>query len=370
MINIRYHIVSIIAVFLALGIGTALGSTFLDQTTVSVLEGNISSAETRIDATNGENDRLRAEVDAARARDQALVQDADVDLLGDRLSDVPVLVVVAPGVETELLDRLRATLTQADADLRGTLELGEGLDLADDIDPALAESVGFEDVDAADPDDVRREVYDRLDAALAAAGSPDRSTPRPDPDDTTTSSTSTTTSSTSTTTTTAPASGPGEVGSSAQPDPDGETPDIVTQLLAADLLRLAPGPGRQGEDPILETTGYRFVFVAPPTSEEADHDVVLGLLPTTPVSRVLGAVVVSSTPEEVGPGVENEEPRPAVVASIRGSEALASRYSTVDNVETFGGLVATVRTLEVIDAAEPGHWGQGDGATAILPPGP
>ena len=31
MINLRYHIVSITAVFLALGIGTALGGTFLDR---------------------------------------------------------------------------------------------------------------------------------------------------------------------------------------------------------------------------------------------------------------------------------------------------------------------------------------------------
>ena len=34
MINLRYHIVSITAVFLALGIGLTLGSTFLDRVTV------------------------------------------------------------------------------------------------------------------------------------------------------------------------------------------------------------------------------------------------------------------------------------------------------------------------------------------------
>ena len=52
MINIRYHIVSITAVFLALGIGVALGSTFLDRVTVNVLDDQISSAENRIRETN------------------------------------------------------------------------------------------------------------------------------------------------------------------------------------------------------------------------------------------------------------------------------------------------------------------------------
>jgi hypothetical protein len=34
MINLRYHIVSLTAVFLAIGIGLAFGSSFLDQATV------------------------------------------------------------------------------------------------------------------------------------------------------------------------------------------------------------------------------------------------------------------------------------------------------------------------------------------------
>ena len=51
MINIRYHIVSITAVFLALGIGVAMGSTFLGKATVDQLKTQISKAEKRIDAT-------------------------------------------------------------------------------------------------------------------------------------------------------------------------------------------------------------------------------------------------------------------------------------------------------------------------------
>ena len=41
MINLRYHIVSVVAVFLALGIGLALGSTFVDSILVNELEDEI-----------------------------------------------------------------------------------------------------------------------------------------------------------------------------------------------------------------------------------------------------------------------------------------------------------------------------------------
>ena len=42
MINLRYHIVSVVAVFLALGIGLALGSTFVDSILVNELEDQVN----------------------------------------------------------------------------------------------------------------------------------------------------------------------------------------------------------------------------------------------------------------------------------------------------------------------------------------
>ena len=51
MINLRYHIVSIIAVFLALAIGVVMGTSFLGKATVDQLKTQISRAESRIDAT-------------------------------------------------------------------------------------------------------------------------------------------------------------------------------------------------------------------------------------------------------------------------------------------------------------------------------
>ena len=51
MINLRYHIVSLTAVFLALAIGVLLGGTYLDKYTVDQLDQSITNAEERIRET-------------------------------------------------------------------------------------------------------------------------------------------------------------------------------------------------------------------------------------------------------------------------------------------------------------------------------
>ncbi|MCB1039855.1 MAG: copper transporter, partial [Acidimicrobiales bacterium] len=167
MINIRYHIVSITAVFLALGIGVALGSTFLDGATVDVLNKNISSAETRIRASNDKIGALEDDLDAARQRDAGLILLGTDRLLGEQLTDQPVLVVAEPGVGDDQLAALLSVLDRSGADLRGTLALRDRLTLTDG-DDALAEAIGLEsDASAAE---LRSAVNAQLVDALAAAG--------------------------------------------------------------------------------------------------------------------------------------------------------------------------------------------------------
>ncbi|MBV9664035.1 MAG: copper transporter, partial [Actinobacteria bacterium] len=43
MINFRYHLVSLTAVFLALAIGIAMGATVVDQATVKLLRSQLES---------------------------------------------------------------------------------------------------------------------------------------------------------------------------------------------------------------------------------------------------------------------------------------------------------------------------------------
>lgn len=360
MINLRYHIVSITAVFLALGIGVALGGTFLDRYTVDVLDRNISSAEERIRDTEDENARLDAEIAAADARDEALIDTGSAELFAGELEALPVLIVSSQGVDGDLLTELRQSLVRADADLRGTLELRDDLDLRDDVDEALAEAVGE---DPSDPDAVRTAVNGELIDALAAAGEPDpEAEGEPDAGGTPGGPTATTGPTTTTTTPGAP-SGGGADEDEDDAGPDGTQPEIVTTLLELDLLRLTPGPGLTEDDPILEQRGYRYVFVGGPGLDPSATRVMASLLPT-PARDGLPAVVVSaSVPVDAG----DEEPTATIVEAVRANDERAAVYSTVDDVEHFTGLSSTILVLRDLGTAETGHYGQAPGASAVLP---
>lgn len=375
MINLRYHIVSITAVFLALGIGTALGGTFLDKYTVDVLDRNIRSAEERIKATNAENSRLEREVSEARGRDESLIRVGGAELLTGHLTDVPMVIVAASGVSTEVLSNLRLAIDQSGADLRGTLELRDALSFDDGVPEDLAALVGVDPTSAT----AASAVVDALRTALIEAGAPaDEPADLGDPDDGDNSATTTTAvtgeegATTSTTavgddgdatTTTSMA---GEESEDMVPvGPDGQQPEIVTALVAADYLRLTPGPGLTGDDPLLEQTGYRYVFVSGPDVDVLGNDLLLKFLPSGPPASILPAVVASGSVPSTGDGADRA---PTAVARIREDNDLARTYTTVDNIETFSGLSATILVSETLGTVEVGHYGQSRGATSILPP--
>ncbi|MEO6987517.1 MAG: copper transporter [Aquihabitans sp.] len=372
MINLRYHIVSITAVFLALGIGVALGGTFLDKYTVDVLDKNIRSAEERIRGTNAENARLEREVAEARARDESLIRVGGTDLFADHLTEVPMVIITASDVSADVLSNLRLSLDQSGADLRGTLELRDALAFTDGVPEDLAALV---DVDPTDKD-AAEAVTDALRTALLEAGAPADVPDDPDvpgdpdgSDDTGTTSTSTSTTTTtapivdgSTTTTLLPGEKPDDVVPSG---PDGQQPEIFTALVAADYLRFTPGPGFTADDPLLEQTGYRYIFVSGPEVDALGNDLLMKFLPSGPPASILPAVVVSASVPTTG---DDEDRAPTAVARVRADNDLTRVYSTVDDVETFSGLVSTVLVAEDLGTVEVGHYGQSRGATSILPP--
>lgn len=378
MINIRYHIVSIAAVFLALGIGTALGSTFLDRYTVNVLDTNIRSAETRIKAANEENRRLNGHLDEAEARDKSLIQAAGLVPLSADLTDVPVLVVAAAGVDQTTVDGVLTTLGRSGADLRGTLQVRSAMRLDQDADKRVVDALTTA---PSSRRGTRTAVYRAVRAALLSSGQPDLTgtgTPSTSPgtvpgDTTPTTVTSTPAPATApvppatdqtTTTTTGSETGQGSIAV-----PDGTQPAIITGLIDADYLRLAPGPGHQAGEPILESAGYRFVFVSAPGLDAADDRSLLDMLPAEASGRALPAVVVSASVPDV---VDPKAPAitPSAVSDVRDSQRLTGLYSTVDNAETFSGLVATVVALDHAGTNAVGHYGQGQGASSVLPPAP
>jgi len=62
MINFRFHLVSLIAVFLALGLGILVGSTVVDQVVVDRLDREIQSVRHDSSAVNNTNNELKGQM--------------------------------------------------------------------------------------------------------------------------------------------------------------------------------------------------------------------------------------------------------------------------------------------------------------------
>ncbi|MCU1355354.1 MAG: uncharacterized protein JWM89_772 [Acidimicrobiales bacterium] len=316
MINFRYHIVSLTAVFLALAVGLAMGTTFLNHATVDQLKRQIRSAERGIDKTNGTNQSLKDDLDRANKDDAALIQDAMSQLLPGQLTDQPVLVVAADGIDRGSLENLRTALTDAGADLRGTLILTGSLrsDAGNDDDLAAA-------VEEA-PGTLRNTLEAKAVSTFATAlrNAADREA-----------------------TSTAGAS------------------QSVQRLLAGGFLRFdAPA----GASPTLDAStvlaggGYRYVFVSGPDPKTPDDEFLLPVVANLAANGPAPIVVASAAT-----GADAETNRTLVVGPIRNDKNLASNISTVDDLERFSGLVATVLAVRDLGAPSRGHYGLGDGAS-------
>src|SRR5690625_2878711 len=120
MINLRYHIVSITAVFLALAIGLALGSTLIQRGIVDTLETRLDELGERLDRTDGENADLRDEISDRDDFDRQVAESRD-PLLAGHLADQPVLMIAMQGTDSDTLDEIRRSLRSANALVSGTL---------------------------------------------------------------------------------------------------------------------------------------------------------------------------------------------------------------------------------------------------------
>jgi hypothetical protein len=119
VIDFRYHVVSIVAVFLALAIGIVLGSTELQGTTIDVLRNTSQQIKNQYDATHARNVELNQQVNA----DQAFAQAAEAQLLDGLLSGQRVVVVNAPGASGSVVTGVTKALRDAGATVAGEVNL-------------------------------------------------------------------------------------------------------------------------------------------------------------------------------------------------------------------------------------------------------
>jgi outer membrane murein-binding lipoprotein Lpp len=130
VIDFRYHLVSIVSIFLALAVGIVLGAGPLKEDLGNTLTSEVKNLRT-------DKAALRTQLDAAdkaaQARDD-FGEASNRTLLAGRLTDTTVSVVVLPGADQALVKSTSATLTGAGAKIGSTVTVQDAW-----VDPAKAQ---------------------------------------------------------------------------------------------------------------------------------------------------------------------------------------------------------------------------------------
>ena len=113
MISFRYHIVTIVAVFLALAIGLLAGSAFVEPELAEELRRQTDDLRAEIRAREDELIETRLERDALAGFVEAVAP----SLTQGRLEGTPVVVVTQAGVEDAVLAQTQDALADAGADV-------------------------------------------------------------------------------------------------------------------------------------------------------------------------------------------------------------------------------------------------------------
>ena len=119
MIDFRYHLVSIVAVFLALAIGIVLGSTELQGHTLDVLQASSNSLKNQLNATNAELGRAQAETSAG----EQFLQAAEPRLVGRLLAGEHLVIVTEPGADGSVVDGIKQAARLAGATVTSEVAL-------------------------------------------------------------------------------------------------------------------------------------------------------------------------------------------------------------------------------------------------------
>jgi hypothetical protein len=119
MIDFRYHLVSIVAVFLALAIGIVVGSTALKPAVLTGLQKTATAEKGRIDALFARNAQLNNQLRAA----EAYAQSGEHLALGGLLDGQRVVLVTAPGFPGGVASGVSSALILAGATVTGQVQL-------------------------------------------------------------------------------------------------------------------------------------------------------------------------------------------------------------------------------------------------------
>ncbi|WP_084468685.1 copper transporter [Nocardiopsis trehalosi] len=318
MIDFRYHLVSIVAVFLALTVGIVLGTTMLQDPLLNTLQSETSDLREESEELRGEKDV----VDRYSAGGDQLAAAFSDDILADRLAGVRVVVLESPGVDEELRNGVVARIEQAGGTVPGRVAFTEKY-----IDPDQATFVNeLTDQLAAGADLPRGGAHERAGAELARAVI-DPGTGGEDP---------------------------------AAEDATGfDASAVLAGFTEAGLVAVQGDPAEQGDIGVVLAPGTVFATTggSPEPQDGTDspgNDAMLAL--TRALHDAVGGAVLVGDTGALGAG--------GILAEARAAE---EPFSTVDSAGRTAGDVATVLAVAAATESRAGDYGIGEGVDGFLP---
>lgn len=139
MINFRFHLASLIAIFLALALGVVIGAGVIDRGVVDALDSRLDSVSARADREERENEELQAVIGELVGDNEALAPHA----VENRLTNADVGVIAVRGVDGDRVSDTVEMLQQGGATVTGVLWLESSWNLDDgDQVSAMGEAIG------------------------------------------------------------------------------------------------------------------------------------------------------------------------------------------------------------------------------------
>ncbi len=314
MINFRFHLVSLIAVFLALGLGILVGSTVVDQVIVDRLDREISSVSHESSQIKSANSALQDQL--AKLND--FLKKSAAYTVQQRLISAPIAIIAEKGIDTGAVNAVLAQVRAAGADVPGVLWLDDKwkLDSVKDLTAlhAAARVTGTAGV-------ARVAAMRQLVARLA------------------------------------------------EPQPAGARArvDIVEPLRSAGFLDFTEG--KKAALTAFPEHPARVLFLTGPDSDLVGTDTMVDLVTPFVVAKV--PTVVAEVYDDKATGDPKTVPkRGAALVPVLSIPSLAKQVTTLDDAELLQGTVTAVISLEQVADGIVGHYGYGEGAGEVLPPIP
>lgn len=310
MIDFRYHVVSIVAVFLALATGIVLGSTVLQKPALETAQGAASSLQQK-------NADLRKQLLALQQQQRASEGFATASapkLLAGQLTGKRVVMVAAPGADGGAVDQLGKSVKQAGGSVTGRVTLKDGyiqqkqVGVLGGLTDTLAKNTKITIPADAVPSE-------RAAILLAHALVTKDKT---------------------------------KVGKA-----DDAANSILSTFKDAKFLSVDGSPQNHANLAIVVGPSQAY----PAKGASASNNTIVALakqLDANGSGSMLAAPTASAGPD-------------GVVASLRGDDNAKTRVSSVDNLDAPAGDVVSILALALDGGGKVGQWGAGTGADGVAP---